>query len=69
MRMRWLALAAVLALTLLVPPSQQAAVGAIAAPPGAPNVLVIVTDDQRTGTMFAMPKTLAWLWAGGVEFR
>ena len=69
MRMRWLALAAVLALTLLVPPSQQAAVGAIAAPPGAPNVLVIVTDDQRTGTMFAMPKTLAWLRAGGVEFR
>jgi arylsulfatase A-like enzyme len=69
MRTRWLALAAVLALMLLAPASHQAAVGAVAAPPGAPNVLVIVTDDQRTGTMLAMPKTLAWLQAGGVEFR
>jgi arylsulfatase A-like enzyme len=34
----------------------------------APNVLIIVTDDQRTGTMFAMPKTLQWLRQGGVEF-
>jgi arylsulfatase A-like enzyme len=69
MRTRWLALAGVLALTLLAPGSQRAAVGAVAAPPGAPNVLVIVTDDQRTGTMFAMPKTLSWLRTGGVEFR
>jgi arylsulfatase A-like enzyme len=58
MRTRWPALAGVLALTLLAPGGQRAAVGAVAAPPGAPNVLVIVTDDQRTGTMFAMPKTL-----------
>ena len=35
----------------------------------APNVLVIVTDDQRKGTMVAMPKTLQWLRSGGVEFR
>ena len=33
-----------------------------------PNVLVIVTDDQRTGTMVAMPKTLQWLGNGGVTF-
>jgi arylsulfatase A-like enzyme len=32
-------------------------------------VLVIVTDDQRTGTMLAMPKTTKWLQAGGVQFR
>jgi arylsulfatase A-like enzyme len=41
---------------------------AAAAPAGAPNVLVVVTDDQRTGTMFAMTKTLRWLQSGGVEF-
>src|SRR5918996_113082 len=35
---------------------------------GPPNVLVIVTDDQRTGTMVAMPKTLQWLGNGGVTF-
>jgi arylsulfatase A-like enzyme len=33
-----------------------------------PNVLLVVTDDQRAGTMVAMPKTLQWLRAGGVEF-
>jgi arylsulfatase A-like enzyme len=66
MRMRWLAVAALLMLALLAPARHQAAV---AAPPGAPNVLVIVTDDQRNGTMLAMPKTLSWLRSGGVEFR
>jgi arylsulfatase A-like enzyme len=42
---------------------------ATAAVPGAPNVLVIVTDDQRAGTMFVMSKTLQWLRSGGVDFR
>jgi arylsulfatase A-like enzyme len=41
---------------------------ATAAVPGAPNVLVIVTDDARNGTMVAMPKTLQWLGNGGVTF-
>jgi arylsulfatase A-like enzyme len=36
--------------------------------PVQPNVLVIVTDDQRNGTMVAMPKTLQWLGSGGVTF-
>ena len=35
----------------------------------APNVLIIVTDDQRVGTMFVMSKTLQWLRSGGVDFR
>jgi arylsulfatase A-like enzyme len=41
---------------------------ATAAAAGAPNVLVIVTDDQRKGTMVAMPKTIQWLGNGGVTF-
>jgi arylsulfatase A-like enzyme len=37
---------------------------------GLPNILVIVTDDQRDAdaTMEVMPKTQAWLGAGGTEF-
>ena len=37
---------------------------------GLPNVLVIVTDDQRDAdaTMPVMPKTQAWLGDGGTEF-
>ena len=34
-----------------------------------PNILIIVTDDQRTdGTMTAMPKTEAWFKGGGTWF-
>jgi arylsulfatase A-like enzyme len=61
---------AVLALIVIpFPAAQQNRDGAAAATVGAPNVLVIVTDDQRAGTMFVMPKTLQWLRTGGVDFR
>jgi arylsulfatase A-like enzyme len=60
-----LALIAALALTRATPDDGGSATAAVA---GAPNVLVIVTDDQRTGTMVAMPKTLQWLGSGGVTF-
>jgi arylsulfatase A-like enzyme len=43
------------------PPPQTAA-------PGAPNVLVIVTDDARAETLQAMPRTRRWLADGGVSF-
>jgi arylsulfatase A-like enzyme len=33
-----------------------------------PNVLVIVTDDQRVGTFAAMPQTRRWFGAGGTRF-
>jgi len=40
-----------------------------AAEPSRPNILIIVTDDQRTdGTMTAMPKTEAWFKDGGTWF-
>jgi arylsulfatase A-like enzyme len=41
-------------------------------PPGEvrepPNVLVIVTDDQRVDTMKVMPATRAWLGDGGIRY-
>lgn len=40
-----------------------------AAEPSRPNILIIVTDDQRAdGTMAAMPKTDAWFKDGGTWF-
>jgi arylsulfatase A-like enzyme len=71
--MRWPpALFPVIAGALAVTAATPGASGAVPAPALAanpPNVLVVVTDDQRTGTMSVMPKTLSWLRAGGVEFR
>jgi arylsulfatase A-like enzyme len=58
-------LVGVLLVTRATPTDDGRATAAVA---GAPNVLVIVTDDQRNGTMVAMPKTLQWLGAGGVTF-
>ena len=38
-------------------------------PGGRPNILLIVTDDQRaTGTLEVMPKTQRWFEQGGVSF-
>jgi arylsulfatase A-like enzyme len=38
-------------------------------PPGArPNILIIVTDDQRLGTLVVMPQTKHWLRDRGVRF-
>ena len=39
-----------------------------AAASGKPNVLVILTDDQRSDSMFIMPKARKWLQDGGTEF-
>jgi arylsulfatase A-like enzyme len=33
-----------------------------------PNVLIILTDDQRTDTMQVMPRTQGWFGAGGTAF-
>ena len=41
-----------------------------AAANGRPNVLVVLTDDQRLdGTMAVMPKTLQWFEDGGTRFN
>lgn len=46
--------------------------GAAATPGNAaaarPNVLIIVTDDQRTGMLKVMPSTVHWFWRGGMTF-
>jgi arylsulfatase A-like enzyme len=60
-----LALFAALLVTRATPTEDRTATAAVA---GAPNVLVIVTDDQRNGTMVAMPKTLQWMAAAGVTY-
>jgi arylsulfatase A-like enzyme len=60
-----LALLGVLLVTRAAPIEDGRATAAVV---GAPNVLIIVTDDQRNGTMVAMPKTLQWLGSGGVTF-
>jgi arylsulfatase A-like enzyme len=39
-----------------------------AQPDPRPNILVIVTDDQRTGTLRVMPETKRWLRQRGVRF-
>lgn len=36
--------------------------------PGRPNILIVVTDDQRTATMAVMRRTRAWLDDGGIQF-
>jgi len=39
------------------------------APPVRPNVLLVVTDDQRRdGTLEFMPKTMQWLGLGGTQY-
>jgi arylsulfatase A-like enzyme len=67
---RWVALAAAVPLAAIAPAAARDDGTRVATSlTAAPNVLVIVTDDQRTGTMVAMPKTLQWLRDGGVAFR
>jgi arylsulfatase A-like enzyme len=39
-----------------------------AAAQGQPNILVILTDDQRFDTMGVMPRTLRWFGQEGVQF-
>jgi len=66
-RRLWLAavLSASLAMSGLSAVHKSAA--ADSATPGRPNVLVILTDDQRFDTMDVMPKTLGW-FADGTQF-
>src|SRR5919106_3164860 len=40
---------------------------AMAGPPR-PNILIIVTDDQRADMMWMMPRTMRWFGARGTEF-
>ena len=42
---------------------------AAAGAPIRPNVLLIVTDDQRIGSLRVMPRTRSWLMDGGVTFN
>jgi arylsulfatase A-like enzyme len=42
--------------------------GRPAADPSAPNILVILTDDQRTDTMAGMPRAMKWFGLGGRQF-
>lgn len=37
--------------------------------PARPNILIIVTDDQRAGTMAQLPQTQQWLRAHGTRFE
>ena len=42
---------------------------ATVAPPGAPNILIVLTDDQRAmGTLEVMPSTRRWLMDAGTDF-
>jgi arylsulfatase A-like enzyme len=57
------------ALTALLAVALMAAGAVPAAANGRPNVLVILTDDQRVDdTMDVMPKTLQWFETGGTKF-
>jgi arylsulfatase A-like enzyme len=40
-----------------------------AEPPRSPNVLLVVTDDQRADTLDVMPRTRQWLGRGGTTFE
>jgi arylsulfatase A-like enzyme len=40
----------------------------VVAPPNAPNILIIVTDDQRHNTLSVMPKTKRWFVDGGRRY-
>ena len=37
-------------------------------PAGPPNILVIMTDDQRRDSMTSMPKVIEWMGEGGTQF-
>jgi N-acetylglucosamine-6-sulfatase len=69
--LRWLALAAVPLLPVLHASSREPAPAVAAAPAaesGRPNILVILTDDQRLDEMRVLPKTRALLAERGTTF-
>jgi arylsulfatase A-like enzyme len=63
-----LALFAFVSLSCLSSGSREKAPSGVKASPLAPNVLVIVTDDQRARTLSVMPKTRQWFWQEGRRF-
>ena len=64
---RVVAAALALALAQALVPARPASVAS--AGPGAPNVLIIMTDDQRTGTLGVMKWTRKWFLRGGTSFQ
>lgn len=42
--------------------------GGTSSPPRGPNILIVVTDDQRVGTLGIMPQVRRWFVAGGTRF-
>jgi N-acetylglucosamine-6-sulfatase len=56
-----------LAAVLLIPTSHTSAQDANPGP-GAPNVIVVMTDDQRFDDMATMPRTRRWIGDAGVTF-
>lgn len=44
-------------------------VASVADPETRPNILVIMTDDQRRDSIVAMPKTMEWMGTGGTQFN
>jgi arylsulfatase A-like enzyme len=69
---RWLRLVAVASVAFVVagssPDSRAALDDAQAQSRARPNVLIIVTDDQRAGTISVMPKTRRWFVHGGRRY-
>ena len=57
------------ALARCLGPGIETAVDAVTPPQQRPNILLIITDDQRPESLAAMPQTLARIAAEGVQFR
>jgi arylsulfatase A-like enzyme len=72
LRARWLARLAAVATAAFAltgaSPAHQAAQATEAPAEPRPNILIIVTDDQRTGTMRVMRKTGHWFIKGGRRY-
>jgi arylsulfatase A-like enzyme len=65
---RAIGVAAAIAALGTFPPAGPAARAQTAPGPGRPNVLLIITDDQRMESMGPMRKTRAWFKRGGTEY-
>ena len=57
------------ALARCLAPGIETAVDAVVPPRSRPNILLVITDDQRPESLAAMPRTLARIAAEGVQFR
>jgi len=61
-------IALVLTLSVFVGAAVRPTASGAVAQSARPNILIILTDDQSTGELSAMPKTTAWLRKGGTLF-